>query len=73
MGPTKRDFGDVFAGEELEQTFPVQNAGNKPLELELKSTLGAQSNSTGYITAAWRRPNEQLLARTVSAKPAAPS
>jgi hypothetical protein len=73
MGSTKRDFGEVFAGEELEQNFPVQNSGNKPLELALKSTLGAQPNSPGSARAASWRPNEQPLARTVSARPAAPS
>ena len=74
MASTKRDFGDVFAGEELEQNFPVRNAGNKPLELAQKSTLGTRSSAPNYLVraAAWR-PNEQLLARTVSARPAAPS
>jgi hypothetical protein len=73
MGSTKRDFGEVFAGEELEQNFPVQNAGNKPLELALKSALGARPSSPGYLSAASWHPNEQILARTVSARPAAPS
>ena len=45
MNTTKRDFGDVFAGEELEQNFQVLNAGTKPLELERKSTLGEHFSS----------------------------
>ncbi|HSE36631.1 MAG TPA: hypothetical protein VLG74_04955 [Blastocatellia bacterium] len=73
MGSTKRDFGEVFAGEELEQNFPVQNVGNKPLELALKSTLGTRPAPPGYPRAAVWRPNEPILARTVSARPAAPS
>ena len=74
MESTKRDFGDVFAGEELEQNFPVRNAGNKPLELSRRSMLGALSTAPGYpVTAAvWRRDNE-LRARAVAARRAAPS
>jgi hypothetical protein len=70
---TKRDFGDVFAGEELEQSFPIRNAGNKPLELAQKSNLGTRSTSPIYPRAAvWRRA-DKLLARPVSATRAAPS
>jgi len=73
MASTKRDFGDVFAGEELEQNFPVRNAGTKPLELSQKSTLGSRSTTHGYpVRAAVWRPNERLLARAVAARPAAP-
>ena len=35
---TKRDFGDVFVGEELVQVFTVRNAGSAPLELAERST-----------------------------------
>ena len=74
MGSTRRDFGDVFAGEELEQNFPVRNAGNKPLELSQKSTLGARSSPTSSsVRAAVWRSNEQLLTRIVAARRAAPS
>lgn len=74
MGSTRRDFGDVFAGEELEQNFPVRNAGTKPLELSHKSTLGTRSTAPGYpVSAAVWRSNEQLLTRTVAARRAAPS
>jgi hypothetical protein len=64
----------VFAGEELEQHFPVRNAGTKPLELAQKSTLGTRSTATGdrAIAAVWR-PNQQPLARTVAGRRAAPS
>ena len=74
MGSTRRDFGDVFAGEELEQNFPVRNAGTKPLELSQKSTMGARSAAPGYLVraAVWR-PNDHLLTRTVAARRAAPS
>ena len=73
MASTKRDFGDVFAGEELEQIFPVRNTGTKALELAQKSTLGTRSTTSGYpVRAAVWDPNERILARTVAAKPASP-
>ncbi|HLF85081.1 MAG TPA: hypothetical protein VI837_12980 [Blastocatellia bacterium] len=74
IGSTRRDFGDVFAGEELEQNFPVRNAGTKPLELSQKSTLGTRSTAPAYpVRAAVWRPNDHLLTRTVAARRAAPS
>ena len=74
MASTRRDFGDVFAGEELEQNFPVRNAGTKPLELSRKSMLGARSAAPDFpVRAAVWRPNEYLLTRTVAARRAAPS
>jgi hypothetical protein len=75
MPLTKRDFGDVFAGEELEQNFPIRNAGNKPLELEHKSKLANGDAPPGYtVRAATWRPNERrLLTRTAGARRAAPS
>lgn len=72
MASTKRDFGDVFAGEELEQNFPVRNAGNKPLELSQKSALGSRSATPDVVRAAVWRPNERLISRTVAARPATP-
>jgi hypothetical protein len=33
---TRRDFGEVFIGEELEQVFTVRNVGTAPLELANK-------------------------------------
>ena len=74
MASTKRDFGDVFAGEELEQNFPVRNAGTKPLELSRRSTLGTRSAAPDFpARAAVWRPNEYVLTRTVAARRAAPS
>jgi hypothetical protein len=74
MASTRRDFGDVFAGEELEQNFPVRNAGTKPLELSRRSTLGTRSAAPDFpVRAAVWRPNEYLLTRTVAARRAAPS
>lgn len=74
MDSTKRDFGDVFAGEELEQNFPVRNVGNKPLELERRSTLGRRSTEYDYpvASAVWRR-DTLLRPRTAGARRAAPS
>jgi hypothetical protein len=74
MSSTSRDFGDVFAGEELEQNFPVRNAGTKPLELSRKSMLGTRSAAPDFpVRSAVWRPNDYLLNRTVAARRAAPS
>jgi len=71
---TKRDFGEVFAGEELEYTFIVRNAGTKPLELAEKSTI--PSRSAGLLrapsTAEWRT-GDRLFTRAVALTRAAPS
>lgn len=74
IGSTRRDFGDVFSGEELEQNFPVRNVGNKPLELAQRSTLGTRvkSSTLQIITADWRSI-DQPFARTTFARLAAPS
>jgi hypothetical protein len=41
---TRRDFGEVFVGEELDQIFTVRNVGTAPLELANK-TLAARAPS----------------------------
>lgn len=53
---TRRDFGEVFVGEELDQIFTVRNVGTAPLELANK-TLAA-------------RPSAPPQARPVSASSA---
>src|SRR5436853_2117564 len=40
MTLTRRDFGDVFAGEDLEQVFSIRNDGDAPLELDHKALTG---------------------------------
>jgi hypothetical protein len=40
---TRRDFGDVYVGEELDQIFNVRNVGTAPLELGNK-TLTSRSS-----------------------------
>ncbi|MEN3331830.1 MAG: hypothetical protein V7641_1195 [Blastocatellia bacterium] len=45
MNLTRRDFGDVFAGEDIEQSFPVRNDGDAPLEIENKSLTGQAAPS----------------------------
>jgi hypothetical protein len=73
MTATRRDCGDVFAGEELEVAFGIRNAGTAPLELAQKSTLGLRSGGPGYpITAAWHA-KEGLLTRRVAAMRVAPT
>lgn len=73
MDMTKRDFGEVFAGEELQQVFLVRNAGTKPLELSQKSTLAAASDRprSGVTQAMWRL-EDQLFLRNIAMR-AAPS
>lgn len=74
MEITSRDFGDVFDGEELEQNFPVRNAGTSPLEFSQKSTLSrVETNSNPSITAAVWHPGSEYATRRVAATRAAPS
>jgi hypothetical protein len=74
MDLTRRDFGDVFAGEELEQAFAVRNAGTKALELAEKSSLGMRTVAPRYpVTAAVWHTSDHLLARSVAAILPAPS
>jgi hypothetical protein len=74
MDTNRRDFGDVFAGEELMQIFYVRNAGSKQLELAQKSTLGRLTTESKYSLAAvlWK-PSERFVTRTAVAMRAAPS
>ena len=72
IGSTKKDFGEVFAGEELEQNFPVRNLGSKPLELSQKSALGMMVSPGARLQSAVWRPNQPNVARAVAVR-AAPS
>jgi hypothetical protein len=71
---TRRDLGDVFAGEELEYAFIVRNAGTKPLELAEKRTASSESTRSGYIpsVAKWR-PSDRVFTRAVASVRAAPN
>lgn len=71
---TTKDFGDVFAGEELEQNFPVRNLGTKPLELAQKSNLATARalQEHSVARAVWNTSGESLV-RRVAASRAAPS
>jgi hypothetical protein len=52
---TEQNYGEVFAGEELEAAFVVRNVGTKPLTLAEKSDLAAgQRTRNTLATAAWR-------------------
>jgi hypothetical protein len=76
---TRRDFGDVFAGELLEQVFVVRNDGSAPLELANKSVTTQSSllASPDLIKAVSFGPSEYfdnyLLPVRAVAKRAAPS
>lgn len=71
---TKRDLGEVFAGEEIEHTFIVRNAGTKPLELKEKSAISSRSRRPEYApsTAMWRTGYRSFIP-VAAATPAAPS
>ena len=45
MTLTRRDFGDVFAGEDLEQVFSIRNDGDAPLEIDNKALTGQAAPS----------------------------
>jgi len=72
MNLTRRDFGEVFAGEELEAVFGVRNAGTAPLELSQKSSLGLRAASGNPVTAVWHA-NDRLLTRRIAATRVAPT
>jgi len=73
MIATRRDFGEVFAGEELEAAFGVRNAGTAPLELAQKSSLGMRPGEPAFpVSAAWHA-NDVLLTRSVAAMRVAPT
>jgi hypothetical protein len=40
MTMTRRDFGDLYKGEEIEQVFAVRNDGEAPLEMDNKPLTG---------------------------------
>jgi len=69
---TKCDFGDVFAGEELEHTFLFRNAGTKQLELSQKSSLSKDIERFPRVIAATLNSSTQPLIRTAAIR-AAPS
>lgn len=40
MTMTRRDLGDIYKGEDIEQVFPVRNDGDAPLEMDNKPLTG---------------------------------
>ena len=68
---TKRDFGEVFAGEELEQTFLLRNDGSKPLELSQKSALSSRAAGLRFpATAALVHPGDRVADSWERGRPA---
>jgi HYDIN/CFA65/VesB-like, Ig-like domain len=50
---TRRDFGEVFVGEEIDQVFTVRNVGTSPLELGIKTvTARSSAASQGQLISA---------------------
>src|ERR1044071_2349364 len=72
MTQTQRDFGDVFAGEELEQIFPVRNDGDAALEMEHKPLTGQSAPPSNRLVRASARQTGFAL-RPAAAHLAAPS
>ena len=77
---TRRDLGEVFAGEEVEYAFIVRNAGTKPLELAEKTSVSSRSAGSEHTpsVAMWRAADQRfardrLFARPVAATRAAPT
>jgi hypothetical protein len=51
LDATRRDYGDVFEGEELEHIFNVRNTGNAVLTLaQLKPAVVVQRKRTAQTT-----------------------
>ena len=73
MSMTRRDFGDVFAGEEIEQTFAVRNDGDAPLEMQQKSLTGQAAPMTQLMRAAAFYGGSRLALKPVALRRAAPS
>ena len=69
---TKCDFGEVFAGEELEHTFLFRNAGTKQLELSQKSSLSKSIERQPRVIAATFNSNIRPSIRAAALR-AAPS
>ena len=69
---TRRDFGEVFAGEELEYTFLFRNAGTKQLELSQKSLLSESLERLPRVIAATFNSNTRASIRTAALR-ASPS
>ena len=74
---TRRDFGEVFVGEELSHVFTVRNVGTAPLELANKSLTsrspasspaeltGVSSRRTSYAIGDYLKPAAAI--RTIAA------
>jgi len=48
LDATRRDYGEVFAGEILDTPFNIVNAGKAPLELMQRSLTSSMSSSLRY-------------------------
>ena len=48
LDATRRDYGEVFAGEILDTPFNIVNAGKAPLELMQRSLTSTASSSLRY-------------------------
>jgi hypothetical protein len=73
MSMTRRDFGDVFAGEEIEQSFAVRNDGDAPLEMQQKSLTGQAAPITEWMRAAAFYGGSPVALKPVALRRAAPS
>lgn len=73
MPLARRDFGDIFAGEELEQAFLVRNDGDAPLEMDNKPLTGQAAPPPPQLRAAAFASGSRLAPAPAALRRAAPS
>jgi hypothetical protein len=75
MTMTRRDYGDIYKGEEIEQVFPIRNDGDAPLEMDNKPLTGVAAPAIRLERAsAFRADGEMALGLMPTAmRRAAPS
>jgi hypothetical protein len=75
LDATTRDHGEVFAGEELDYLFNIQNAGKAPLELMQRpvTSRAATSRSAALASDALQRGGQRYNLVRTAARLAAPS
>lgn len=75
LDTTRHDYGEVFAGEELDYPYNILNAGTAPLELMQRPLSSRAGTSTPAAVAARALHGDGLRYKLVrvAARPAAPS
>lgn len=74
LDTTRHDYGEVFAGEELDYPYNILNAGTAPLELMQRALSSRAANSAALQAAsAFQRARPRYILVRTAARPAAPS